>query len=57
MGSDSMTGCTPGCGWKCEIQMDLRYTGAGVGVKLTNLGVGLDVADERKCDVKTLVFG
>ena len=52
-----MTGCTPGCGWKCEMQMDLRYTGAGVGVKLTNLGVGLDVADERKCDVKTLVFG
>ena len=45
MGSDSVTGCTPGCGWKCEMQMDLRYSGAGVGVKLTNLGVGLDVAD------------
>lgn len=37
--------------------MVLRYVGLGVGVKLTNLGVGLDVADERKCDVKTLIFG
>lgn len=37
--------------------MDFQYMGVGVGVKLTNLGVGLDVADERKCDVKTLVFG
>lgn len=57
LGSESLTGCAAECGWKLEMQMDLRYTGAGVGVKLTNLGVGLDVADERKCDVKTLVFG
>lgn len=34
--------------------MDLRYIGAGWG--LTNLGVGLDVGDERKHDVKTPWF-
>ena len=43
LGSESLTGCAAGCGWKPEMQMDLRYTGAEVGVKLTNLGVGLDV--------------
>lgn len=34
--------------------MDLRYIGAGGG--LTNLGVGLDVGDERKHNVKTPWF-
>lgn len=34
--------------------MDLRYIGAGGG--LTNLGVRLDVGDERKHDVKTPWF-